>query len=90
MPHESRKTPGQPSSPAMRGQGIDETRAERNGDLSGRGEARPVGSSERLKAEAEGRAVKATTPDGKPYGVDWDPDSHEKGTARTGSPGNEL
>jgi len=50
----------------------------------------PLGISERLQAQKEGRHIQATDADGKPYADSQDPDAHEKGRARTGSPGNQT
>jgi hypothetical protein len=90
MANESHKQPQRPGRMAdVKDTGIDESVARNNRDRSQADEAR-TGISERLQAQKEGRHIPATDPDGKPYGHDWDPDSHEKGRARTGSPGNEI
>ena len=89
MAHESMKTPASPKPMRAEDHGIDETRARDNADRSQADQAR-TGVERRLQAEREGRHIKATDPSGKPYGHDYDPDVHEDGIGRTGSPGNAL
>ncbi|MGQ9365285.1 hypothetical protein [Azospirillum sp. ST 5-10] len=89
MAHESIKKPVSPDGPLSGDSGIDETRARNNADVSQYDQAR-TGVERRLQAQRDGRHIPATDASGKPYGHDFDPDVHEDGVGRTGSPGNEL
>ncbi|WP_029007040.1 hypothetical protein [Azospirillum halopraeferens] len=87
MAHESMKSPVSPKPLRTEDRGIDETRARHDADRADTADS-TTGAERRLKAEREGRHIRATDASGKPYGHDDDPDVHEDGVSRTGGPGN--
>lgn len=95
MANESHQRPINPHGVRIPGSGSDtdvpSPDAERNRETDRTFTAdKPVGVSERLRAQKEGRHIPATDADGKPYADSQDPDTLEKGRARTGGPGNEV
>lgn len=89
MPQESAKQPINPRGPHIGGDPSGTQTPGPNADET-RSEDAPTGISERLQAEKEGRHIKATTPDGKPYADQMDPDHREKGRANIGTPGGSV
>ncbi len=89
MAQDSSKHPVNPRGPRIAGDPSDTQAPAPNTDET-RSDDAPTGISERLQAEKEGRATKTTTPDGKPYADEMDPDRLEKGRANIGTPGGSV